>query len=108
MDASSETRSLFAYLKDIRGKEILFGHQHATTEGLSITEKDGTQSEVQNAVGDLPGLFGWDTLSLEGFERPGDLGATKQENRDNLISVMKSVYEKGGVLTLSSHMPNFV
>lgn len=69
--ASSETKSLFAYLQDIRGSEILFGHQHATTEGLSITEKDGTQSEVENAVGDLPGLFGWDTLSLEGFEKPG-------------------------------------
>ncbi|WP_405173498.1 glycosyl hydrolase [Paenibacillus sp. FSL H8-0260] len=108
VDASSETRSLFAYLQDIRGSEILFGHQHATTEGLSITEKDGTQSEVENAVGDLPGLFGWDTLSLEGFEKPGDLGATQLENRDKLIGVMKSAYEKGGVLTLSSHMPNFV
>lgn len=107
-DASAETRSLFAYLKDIRGNEILFGHQHATTEGFSITEKNGTQSEVENAVGDLPGLFGWDTLSLEGFEKPGDLEASQQENRDQLIKVMKMAYDKGGVLTLSAHMPNFV
>ncbi|MFC0212316.1 glycosyl hydrolase [Paenibacillus chartarius] len=107
-NASNATKSLFVYLNEIRGKQILFGHQHATTEGISITAKDGTQSEVQNAVGDLPGLFGWDTLSLEGFEKPGVGGASRQDNRDKLTAVMKSAYEKGGVLTLSSHMPNFV
>ncbi|WP_246062914.1 glycosyl hydrolase [Paenibacillus ehimensis] len=106
--ATAETRSLFAYLKDIRGKEILFGQQHATTEGLSITAKDGTQSDVLNAVGDLPGLFGWDTLSLEGHEKPGAGGAPMGQNRDKLIAVMKLAYKEGGVLTLSSHMPNFV
>ncbi|WFA22510.1 mannanase [Paenibacillus mucilaginosus] len=107
-DATAETRALFAYLQDIRGREILFGHQHATTEGLSITVKDGTQSEVQNSVGDLPGMFGWDTLSLEGHEKPGIAGASKEQNRDALIAVMKSAYKEGGVLALSSHMPNFV
>ncbi|WP_082053608.1 glycosyl hydrolase [Gordoniibacillus kamchatkensis] len=106
--ATAETRSLFAYLNDVRGREILFGQQHATTEGISITAKDGTQSDVMNAVGDFPGMFGWDTLSLEGYEKPGMVGASQQQNRDNLIAVMKSAYEKGGVLTLSSHMPNFV
>lgn len=107
-DATASTRSLFAYLDGVRGNEILFGHQHDTTEGLSITAKDGTQSDVLNAVGDLPGLFGWDTLSLEGKEKPGVGLNAKQQNRDNLIAVMKKAYEEGGVLTLSAHMPNFV
>ncbi|WNS46637.1 glycosyl hydrolase [Paenibacillus sp. MMS20-IR301] len=106
--ATAATRSLFAYLESIRGEEIIFGHQHDTTEGLSITAKDGTESDVKNAVGDLPGMFGWDTLSLEGKEKPGvSLEAIKQ-NRDNLIGVMKKAYEQGGVLALSAHMPNFV
>lgn len=107
-EATTATRSLFAYLESIRGKETIFGHQHDTTEGLSITAKDGTQSDVKNAVGDLPGMFGWDTLSLEGKEKPGvSLDATLQ-NRDNLIDVMKKAYKQGGVLALSAHMPNFV
>ncbi|WP_034336887.1 glycosyl hydrolase [Deinococcus misasensis] len=109
VDAQAEpaARSLFVYLQELRGKEILFGHQHATTEGFSITAKDGTQSEVQKAVGDFPGMFGWDTLSLEGHEKPGVFG-NKTQSRDNLIQVMKKAHEQGGVLALSSHMPNFV
>lgn len=107
-DATKATRSLFTYLLNNEGKEILFGHQHATTEGIGITAEDGTQSEVERSVGDLPGVFGWDTLSLEGFEKPGVYGGSAAENRDNLVKVMKSAYEQGGVLNLSSHMPNFV
>lgn len=106
--ATAATRSLFAYLESIRGKETIFGHQHDTTEGLSITAKDGTQSDVKNSVGDLPGMFGWDTLSLEGKEKPGVSLEAIQQNRDNLIAVMKQAYGQGGVLALSAHMPNFV
>jgi len=106
-NASAQTRSLFLYLNELRGKNILFGQQHATTEGLSITDRDGTQSDAKNAVGDYPALFGWDTLSLEGKEKPGVAGDFEQ-SRDNLVGVMKKAYDDGGVLTLSSHMPNFV
>ncbi len=105
--ASAQTRSLFLYLNELRGKNILFGQQHATTEGLSITDRDGTQSDAKNAVGEYPALFGWDTLSLEGKEKPGVAGDSEQ-SRDNLVAVMKKAYDDGGVLTLSSHMPNFV
>lgn len=105
--ATDRTKSLFVYLNELRGKNILFGQQHATTEGLSITAKDGTQSDTFNSVGAYPGLFGWDTLSLEGKEKPGVAGNAEQ-SRDNLVAVMKKAYADGGVLTLSSHMPNFV
>jgi len=107
-NATRSTRSLFAYLDQLQGKEIIFGHQHATTEGIAITAHDGSQSEVKNSVGDLPGMFGWDTLSLEGKEKPGVYGGTAEQSRDELVRVMKSAYEQGGVLALSSHMPNFV
>ncbi|WP_052723909.1 glycosyl hydrolase [Paenibacillus wulumuqiensis] len=107
-NATRSTRSLFAYLDQLQGKEIIFGHQHATTEGIGITAHDGSQSEVQRSVGDLPGMFGWDTLSLEGKEKPGIYGGTAEQSRDELVRVMKQAYEQGGVLALSSHMPNFV
>ncbi|GEM45561.1 glycosyl hydrolase [Deinococcus cellulosilyticus] len=105
--ADERTRSLFDYLQSVRGKEVIFGHQHATTEGMTLTAQDGSQSEVKNSVGDFPGMFGWDTLSLEGFEKPGVSG-NKTQSRDNLIEVMKKAYKAGGVLALSAHMPNFV
>ncbi|WP_020426663.1 S-layer homology domain-containing protein, partial [Paenibacillus riograndensis] len=106
-DASSATRSLFVYLDDIRGRGTLFGQQHATDEGQSITKRDGTESDVKNAVGAHPALFGWDTLSLEGKEKPGVAGDV-YASIDNLAASMKHAYEAGGVLTLSAHMPNFV
>lgn len=106
--ATGETRSLFSYLNNVRGEAILFGQQHATTEGSTISVHDGTESEVKNAVGDFPAVYGWDTLSLEGKEKPGVWGASNEANRDALIGVMKKAYERGGVLNLSAHMPNFV
>ncbi|MFC3802990.1 CIA30 family protein [Cohnella sp. GCM10012308] len=106
-DASAATKSLFVYLNEIRGTGILFGQQHATTEGLSIGKRDGTESDAYNAVGEYPALFGWDTLTLEGKEKPGVNGDFAQ-SRDNLIDVMRKAYNVGGVLTLSSHLPNFV
>jgi mannan endo-1,4-beta-mannosidase len=105
--ATGATKSLFDYLEDIRGNNILFGQQHATDEGQSITVHDGTQSDVYNDVGEHPAVFGWDTLSLEGKEKPGVMGDFTS-SRDNLISEMKLAYNDGGILNLSSHMPNFV
>ncbi|GGF80597.1 hypothetical protein GCM10010912_27170 [Paenibacillus albidus] len=106
-DATPATRSLFAYLQDIRGKHVLFGHQHATDEALSAPVGNVT-SDTYSVVGDHPAMFGWDTLSLEGFEKPGLMTNTPEQNRDNLVAAMKQAYESGGVLALSSHMPNFV
>lgn len=106
-NATAWTKSLFVYLNESRGHHILFGQQHATDEGLSITTHDGTQSDTYNDVGAYPALFGWDTLSLEGKEKPGVAGNYEQ-SRDNLVASMKKAYAFGGVLTLSSHLPNFV
>ncbi|MNK21609.1 Mannan endo-1,4-beta-mannosidase precursor [compost metagenome] len=108
-EASDTTRSLFAYLSDTRGKQVLFGHQHATDVGLSFNETtvSGEKSDVLNSVGDLPAVYGWDTLSLEGKEKPGVAGDPAQ-SRENLADLMKKAHNKNGIITLSSHMPNFV
>jgi mannan endo-1,4-beta-mannosidase len=107
--ASKLTTSLFAYLKGVGGKNILFGHQHDTTTGATTDgTPDGVQSDTKNTVGQYPAVYGWDTLSLVGNEPPGKLDATAKENGDALIKVAKKAYERGGIITLSSHMPNFV
>ncbi|MCW3793040.1 glycosyl hydrolase [Paenibacillus sp. LS1] len=105
--ASTATKSLFTYLNNVRGKAILFGQQHATTEGVTITANDGTQSDVFNNVGAFPAVYGWDTLSLEGNEKPGSKQVSPEENTARLAAVMKKAYERGGIVTLSAHMKNF-
>ncbi|SFF35563.1 mannan endo-1,4-beta-mannosidase [Paenibacillus algorifonticola] len=105
--ATAETKSLFAYLNGVRGQEILFGHQHATDEGVTLTRADGSQSEVKNSVGDFPAVFGWDTLSLEGKEKPG-VPNNIEQSRINLTAAVKNAHNLGGIVTLSTHFPNFV
>ncbi|MBM7692048.1 mannan endo-1,4-beta-mannosidase [Peribacillus deserti] len=105
--ATNKTKSLFAYLNDVRGKHVLFGHQHTTDEGLTLTGSGKPESDVKNSVGDFPALFGWDTLSLEGKEKPG-VPNDAEKSRENLAASMKEAHDMGGILALSTHFPNFV
>ena len=94
-------------MNGIRGKHVLFGHQHTTDEGMTLTDSNQMESDGKNSAGDFPAVFGWDTASLEGKENPGVPNSLEQ-SRKNLIASMKQAYEKGAIFTLSSHMPNFV
>lgn len=109
--ASDNTKKLFAYLQDISGEQILFGQQHATDEGLTLkgtgARAGSDESEVYNAVGDYPAVFGWDTNSLDGREKPGVAGDLEQ-SRKNLAESMKVAHGLGGIITLSMHPNNFV
>lgn len=98
-NATPETRSLYAYLQNISNNHILFGHQHATTQGVTFSGSDGTQSDVYNSVGEFPAVYGWDTLSIDGQEEPNGIYETAE--------VMKLAYDRGGIITLSAHMNNF-
>ena len=107
-DASPQTRSLFAYLRDVRGDGILFGHQHTTSYGLTLATRDGTSSDVKSATGDLPAVFGWDTLIIQGDEAPGQQDNTAAQNVAMLADSIEEADAVGGINTLSSHMENFV
>ena len=90
--------SLLERLEDASYSDyILFGHQNAGHIGVSITAKDGTQSDVKNLVGKHPAVVGVDTLSFWGYEG----------KMDDLIKVVKQLHKEGVIITLSSHMPNF-
>jgi mannan endo-1,4-beta-mannosidase len=106
--ATSATRALFAYLMRQQGDGILFGHQHALSYGFTFTTQDGEKSDTKAAVGDHPALFGWDTLILDGDERPGAEDATEAENIAALSRCIRQADACGGINTLSAHMPNFV
>lgn len=94
-NATAETRSLFAFMLEQRKKAIMFGHQHDTTQGLTITSTDGTQSDTFNAVGDFAAVYGWDTLSIVTPKSEGDVAEQ-----------VKKAYARGGIITVSSHFDN--
>ena len=107
--ASAETRSLFAYLQQTRGQEVLFGHQHDTDVSFAGKDGDGNViSDVKNGVGDYPAVFGWDTLSLDGRENPPGVSGDYEASRLGLTAAMKHAHELGGIVTLSTHPYNFV
>lgn len=94
-NATAETRSLFAYLQQNPVKAILFGHQHETTQGLTIKKIDGTESDTFNAVGDYAAVYGWDTLSIVAPHQEG-----------NIDDALKKAYARGGIITISTHFDN--
>ncbi|MCC9705722.1 CIA30 family protein [Streptomyces sp. MNU76] len=106
--ATPATRALFAYLKRQQGRGVLFGHQHDLTYGFTFTTPDGRASDTRAAVGDHPAVFGWDTLVLDGDERPGSEDGTDAENIAALSRCIRQGDARGGINTLSAHMPNFV
>ncbi|WP_128375689.1 glycosyl hydrolase [Streptomyces cavernae] len=106
--ATPATRALFAYLRRQQGKGILFGHQHDLTYGFTFTTPDGKASDTRAAVGDYPAVFGWDTLILDGDERPGVEDGSEAENIAALSRCIRQGDARGGINTLSAHMPNFV
>ncbi|GEA85816.1 CIA30 family protein [Cellulomonas gelida] len=110
--ATADTRALFRYLRDQESGGILFGQQHAVDESVSssVTGPDGKplRSDVHDVTGDLPGVFGFDTLALRGDEKPGTHENTGEQNARALADELVRADALGAVVTLSAHMPNFV
>lgn len=107
-DATAATRALFHRLERQQGRGVLFGHQHDLTHGFTFTEVTGTNSDTLAAVGDYPAVFGWDTLILDGQERPGSPENSPQQNVEALTWAIEQADARGGLNTLSAHLPNIV
>ncbi|QGH35848.1 peptidase [Gracilibacillus salitolerans] len=107
---NDQTKALFSYFQNISGEHVLFGQQHAIDEGLTLTNDPprtaSEQSEILHSVGDYPAIFGWDTLSIDGDEKPGVEGDVEQSIQ-NLAASMEKAHELGGVIALSMHPKNF-
>ncbi|QHW29869.1 hypothetical protein GZH47_02835 [Paenibacillus rhizovicinus] len=87
--ATDETVSLFAFLRGIAGRYIMFGHQNDTTESVVTNAAGG--SDTFAAVGAYPAVFG--------------IGV--RMNASELIAIAKDIHAKNGIVTLEDHMPNF-
>ena len=97
-ERSPHVYELIGRIEDVAySNDFMFGQQNAGHIGISITEHDGTQSDVKNLVGKHPAVVGIDTLSFYGYEG----------NFEQLVKVVKELHREGCLITLSSHMPNF-
>jgi len=106
--ATAGTRALFQYMRDTQGEGIMFGHEHSLSDGFTFDTYDGYASDVEATTGDYPAVFGWDTLVLNGFQKPGVYGGTNAENVEALSWAFEHSDARGGINVLSAHMYNFV
>ncbi|MCK9795839.1 hypothetical protein M1843_19010 [Isoptericola sp. 4D.3] len=102
-DATRETRSLFAFLRDLDGDGALFGHQEDLYFGESFDEQDGTSSDVLTATGDHPAMIGFDTLETAGMPL-----AEREEKALLLARNIRQAHDVGAVSTMSVHLENLV
>lgn len=95
--ATPATKKLFNYLKTEQGKHLLFGHQNTTSWGATIKEANGDESDIKATVGDFPAVYGWDTLCF----------VNEEGTYNELLMWMQKAANRGGIVTISGHMPNF-
>lgn len=99
--ATDSAKALYAYLQGLtESDQVLFGHQNDVSRSVSGKEL----GDVKDVTGSVSGIFGIDSLSLFGSEAGGTDAKTAL---DNSIKYSKDAAEKGAIVTLSAHMPNF-
>jgi mannan endo-1,4-beta-mannosidase len=98
--ATKETKALFANLKKLSEKHILFGHQHATQYGHGWYGDDN-RSDVKSITGSHPGVIGVDFSGLFGSSE-----AAMEKQKLSLIKYISEAYNRGGVITAAWHFNN--
>ena len=100
-DATPEAKQLFARLMKIQDKGIMYGHQDDLMCGRTWWyEKD--RSDTKDAVGDYPGVAGFELGELElGWPRSLDSVAFAE-----MTERAKWFHKQGGIITVSWHAVN--
>ncbi|MBC7913511.1 MAG: beta-mannosidase [Pyrinomonadaceae bacterium] len=98
--ASKETKALYANLKKLSKKHILFGHQHATEYGHGWSGEEN-RSDVKSVTGSHPAVVGVDFGGLSGRTLTS-IDRTKQ----SLKKTIEDTYNRGGITTISWHFSN--
>lgn len=106
--ATPEVAQLFAYLQGIaKSDKVLYGHQNELHKKVGKSLPGA--SDTEDMVGDHAAVMGLDSLALTGNE----LSLTDEEKARGLTLAQKlaDIYipaaQKGAILTMSCHMPNF-
>jgi hypothetical protein len=99
--ATAETQQLYHRLQSLLRRGVMFGHQDDMAYGIGWKYEHG-RSDVKESVGDWPAVYGWDLGHLE-LGRPVNLDSVPF---DSLRSYIRTVYERGGVNSISWHGNN--
>ncbi|TXK52625.1 beta-mannosidase [Pontibacter qinzhouensis] len=99
--ATPETKNLYANLKRLSQKGVMFGHQDDLAYGVGWAYEPGS-SDVKAVTGEYPAVFGWDL---------GELEMGKQANLDEvpfdkMKAMAQQAYTMGGLNTFSWHLHN--
>ncbi len=100
-NATTETKALYANLKEVSQTHVLFGHQDDLAYGVTWRREAG-RSDVHDVTGAYPAVYGWELGDLE----HGALENLDQVNFEEMKGWIKEGYKRGGVVTLSWHMNN--
>lgn len=105
--ASQRTAQVYAYMKGIADSQyLIYGHQNEMNKKVSSLSG---LSDTYDITKDFSGIVGVDGLALTGNE----LGLTEAEKAagvsyaDKLVKLVMPAVNKGAILTMSCHMPNF-
>jgi mannan endo-1,4-beta-mannosidase len=97
---TTEGKALFLNLKNISKEGILFGHQDDLAYGVDWFAEDN-RSDVKEAGGAYPAVFGWDVSKLG--QTPYNIDSVNFEKMKDWII---QGYQMGGIITISWHMDN--
>jgi mannan endo-1,4-beta-mannosidase len=100
--ATAETRALFVNLGRLSNDHVLFGHHDTLAYGRAWKHEPG-RSDVKETGGAYPAVYGWDVARLFRRGNPDRPDATAAAR---LRAWILEGYSRGGVVTLSWHMPN--
>ncbi|MBP1640848.1 MAG: beta-mannosidase [Bacteroidetes bacterium] len=100
-NATRETKALYANLKKMASKGVMFGHQDDAVYGHTW-KYDAGASDVKSVAGDYPAVFGWELGNLE----LGRVSSLDSVYFDSVRVRIKEVYKRGGINTISWHVNN--
>lgn len=99
--ASKETVNLYWNLNKLLNKGVMFGHQDDLAYGVGWKYIPG-RSDVKDVTGDYPAVYGFELGRLE-VDQPVNLDSVPF---DRMKEYIRTIYDRGGVTTLSWHLNN--
>jgi len=100
-NATKETVNLCHNLKQLLNKGIMLGHQDDLAYGVGWKYVPG-KSDVKEVTGDYPAVYGFELGRME-LDHKVNIDSVPFDSMRNYI---KTVYQRGGVITLSWHLNN--
>ncbi|MDR0973357.1 MAG: glycoside hydrolase family 26 protein [Prevotellaceae bacterium] len=100
-DATPEAKALFARLLKLQDKGVMYGHQDDLMTG-STWWYEPDRSDTKEAVGDYPGVVGWELGELE-------LGGSRSLDSISFAQARERIiwwHKQNGIMTISWHVVN--